>query len=57
MKNGDTSVVKISMVDRESRQRQFGHKSTILWFTGLSGSGKSTLANAVEVELHNLGPD
>jgi len=28
-----------------------GHKSCVLWFTGLSGSGKSTLANAVDHSL------
>ena len=31
-----------------------GHKSVILWFTGLSGSGKSTLAHAVEEQLHEM---
>lgn len=30
-----------------------GHKSCVLWFTGLSGSGKSTLANAVDQALHH----
>jgi len=29
----------------------FGHKSPVLWFTGLSGSGKSTIANLVQYEL------
>ena len=42
-------------VTREHRERQNGHKSAILWFTGLSGAGKSTLANALEKELHNRG--
>ena len=32
-----------------------GHKSCVLWFTGLSGSGKSTLANAVDHELFKRG--
>ncbi len=32
-----------------------GHKSAIVWFTGLSGSGKSTIANLVEQELHGGG--
>jgi len=31
-----------------------GHKSVVLWFTGLSGSGKSTVANAVDLMLHQL---
>ena len=29
-----------------------GHRSGLVWFTGLSGSGKSTLAHAVEARLH-----
>jgi adenylylsulfate kinase len=31
-----------------------GHRSAVLWFTGLSGSGKSTLAHAVEDKLYRL---
>ncbi|WP_299106694.1 adenylyl-sulfate kinase [uncultured Winogradskyella sp.] len=42
----------ITKADRETRN---GHRSFLLWFTGLSGSGKSTLANAVELELHKKG--
>lgn len=41
-------------VSREQRQIQNGHRSFVIWFTGLSGSGKSTLANAVEAKLHEL---
>jgi adenylylsulfate kinase len=37
---------------RKDRERMNGHRSCILWFTGLSGSGKSTLAHAVEDFLH-----
>ena len=44
-----------SSVDREAISQQRGHRSAILWFTGLSGSGKSTLANAVNVALHKNG--
>ena len=44
-----------SSVDRDARSQQRGHRSAILWFTGLSGSGKSTLANAVNVALHENG--
>jgi len=29
-----------------------GHKSIVIWFSGLSGSGKSTLANEIQLELH-----
>jgi adenylylsulfate kinase len=32
-----------------------GHRSVILWFTGLSNSGKSTIAHGVEERLHALG--
>jgi adenylylsulfate kinase len=32
-----------------------GHRSALLWFTGLSGSGKSTLAHAVEDRLFKTG--
>lgn len=42
-------------VTRARRQAMNGHRSGLLWFTGLSGSGKSTLAHAVEEELHQLG--
>ena len=42
-------------VDRDLRRIQSGHKSVILWFTGLSGSGKSTLAHAVEKALFDMG--
>ena len=41
-------------VTRERRNQINGHKSVVIWFTGLSGSGKSTLAHSVEEELHNL---
>lgn len=39
-------------VTRNKREEQNGHKSVILWFTGLPCSGKSTLAHAVEEKLH-----
>ena len=41
-------------VERGRRERLNGHRSTLLWFTGLSGAGKSTLAHAVEEKLHAL---
>ncbi len=44
-----------AVIQREHRQQQNGHKSAVLWFTGLSGAGKSTLAHAVEEKLHHLG--
>ncbi len=42
-------------VSRADREKLHGHKSAILWFTGLSGSGKSTLAHAVEAQLFQKG--
>lgn len=39
-------------ITRISREKQNGHRSVILWFTGLSGSGKSTLAHALEAYLY-----
>ncbi len=41
-------------IDRYARENLNGHKSVILWFTGLSGSGKSTLAHAVEEKLYEM---
>ena len=44
-----------SLVTRQDRETLNGHKSFLLWFTGLSGSGKSTLAHAVEKKLYERG--
>jgi adenylylsulfate kinase len=44
-----------AMISRVDREVQNGHKSIILWFTGLSGAGKSTLAHGVEDRLHQMG--
>lgn len=37
------------------RQQLNGHRSMIIWFTGLSGSGKSTIAGKAEEHLHQAG--
>ena len=42
-------------ITMEERAEAFGHKSGIIWLTGLSGSGKSTLAIALEQALFNKG--
>jgi len=39
------------LVSRDDRNRFNGHKSGVVWMTGLSASGKSTLAHAIEEEL------
>ncbi|MGB3619297.1 MAG: adenylyl-sulfate kinase [Catalinimonas sp.] len=36
---------------KADRRAQSGHRSFIVWFTGLSGSGKSTLAGRLEQRL------
>ncbi len=38
-------------IDRSMRRVRLGHRSMVIWFTGLPGSGKSTLAHAVEERL------
>jgi adenylylsulfate kinase len=40
---------------KAQREKHHGHKTYLIWFTGLSGSGKSTLANLVEIALHKKG--
>lgn len=42
-------------ITKEDRHRLYGHKSAVLWFTGLSGAGKSTIANAVSSALYSQG--
>ncbi|WP_126457298.1 adenylyl-sulfate kinase [Sulfuriflexus mobilis] len=54
MKSSNT-VWHCATVTRERREAQNGHRSAVLWFTGLSGSGKSTLAHYVEEKLHGMG--
>lgn len=41
-----------SSITKKERREQNGHKSFIVWFTGLSGAGKSTLANKIAKILH-----
>ena len=56
MNQKSTNVVwEKSLITRQDREMLNGHKSFVLWFTGLSGSGKSTLAHAVEKKLHEKG--
>tara|TARA_R110002073_G_scaffold72537_1_gene177606 strand:- start:631980 stop:632576 length:597 start_codon:yes stop_codon:yes gene_type:complete len=38
-------------ITRKERNESNGHRSLLIWFTGLSGSGKSTIANALEMKL------
>lgn len=38
-------------ITKQVRQEQHGHKSCVIWFTGLSGSGKSSVASELERAL------
>jgi adenylylsulfate kinase len=51
----ENTVWHNATVTRERRERLNGHKSVVLWFTGLSGAGKSTVAHALEERLHGMG--
>lgn len=42
-------------VTKTDRSALNGHRSTVLWFTGLSACGKSTVANTVDHLLHERG--
>jgi len=42
-------------VTHEDRKKLMGHKSAVIWFTGLSACGKSTISNVVESRLSQLG--
>ncbi len=42
-------------ITRTMRDKKQGHRSGVVWFTGLSGSGKSTVANAVDQLLFQRG--
>jgi adenylylsulfate kinase len=54
MKKSLNTVWSQGSVNRDRRCALNGHRSAVIWFTGLSGSGKSTLAHAVEERLHRL---
>ncbi|WP_338452273.1 adenylyl-sulfate kinase [Niallia oryzisoli] len=51
MKLSNNIIWHYMTVTKKNRHDLNGHKSCVLWFTGLSGSGKSTLANAVDYAL------
>ena len=51
----DEVIWHSAKVARKQKESQNGHRSALLWFTGLSCAGKSTLANSVEEKLHQLG--
>ncbi|MFC4386288.1 adenylyl-sulfate kinase [Gracilibacillus marinus] len=44
-----------SVITKQDRTELNGHKSPVLWFTGLSGSGKSTITVELEKALFQKG--
>ncbi|MDO6720005.1 adenylyl-sulfate kinase [Psychrosphaera sp. 1_MG-2023] len=48
-------VWHLQSISAVQRSEANGHKSAVLWYTGLSGSGKSTVANAVDQKLFERG--
>lgn len=55
LKMGANTVRQYFGVTKEMRNKQGGHGSFLVWFTGLSGAGKSTMANHLELALHEKG--
>ena len=51
-KNVYQQDTKVSRAEREALK---GHRSKVLWFTGLSGSGKSTIASELHRTLNEGG--
>lgn len=54
MHDNNNVVWHTPQVTRQMRETLNGHRSFVLWFTGLPSSGKSTIAHAVEKKLHNM---
>lgn len=42
-------------INRDNYQERNGHRSFVIWLTGLSGSGKSTIANSLNRKLFSSG--
>ena len=55
MRRSDNIFQSDHVISKTKRNLLNGHKSKVLWFTGLSGSGKSTIANNLEKKLHKDG--
>jgi adenylylsulfate kinase len=55
VKKNNNIIWHHASVTRQQREKLNGHKSVVLWFTGLPSSGKSTIAHAVEEKLYQMG--
>jgi adenylylsulfate kinase len=42
-------------VSRSDKEKLLGHKSFVVWLTGLSGAGKTTIAKLLVKKLHDQG--
>ncbi len=51
----DNTVPYRGLIRRAHRESLAGHRSALLWFTGLSNSGKSTISHALDYRLHTMG--
>lgn len=50
---GNTDLVTHPFeIERQAQSTLKGHRSLLLWFTGMSGAGKSCIANRVQAGLH-----
>ena len=55
LRRADNVHWQATAIDQIARGQSLGHRSAVVWFTGLSGAGKSTIADEVERRLHALG--
>jgi adenylylsulfate kinase len=53
--NNQNLVRYSGLISLSDRNRLNGHRSGVIWFTGLPASGKSTIAHLLELELYQLG--
>jgi len=56
MKTKSSNITRnLHLVTQDERTNRNGHRSGVLWFTGLPGSGKSTITEKLESRLFDSG--
>ena len=55
LRRSDNIIRENYLVSQKDREILMGHKSKVIWLTGLSGSGKTTIAKELENFLHSKG--
>lgn len=55
LRRSDNITRENYLVSQKDREALIGHKSKVIWLTGLSGSGKTTIAKELEKFLHAKG--